>query len=495
MKTAPAQGRGFSEEHPREYETYAVATGYRRPRRQVTMTIQIRTPLDSFADWLRKADEHAAHRLELAGRAERLLTGQEQADEDQRLALAEKLERWRYQHLNHRAGDLTQADVELIESLDLAANELAGCSPRPARGARATINEASSESSPVSEAAWALDPATGVEELARRASALTAEHFGPANHGGCESIRKWRMLIYAPLYVSNQCINHCPYCGFNHALDVRRKHLAAEEAVAEAEILRRRGFRHILLVAGELPSRTTTEYFAELIRALRARGISPAIEIAPQSTRSYAELVRAGACGITLYQETYDEGLYRLYHFRGPKTSFDWRLEGGERAAEAGIGRLGLGILLGLAPPKDDLMRLVRHAAYLVDRFPDRALAFGLPRLHETPDDFEIPYPVSDDDLVRLYCALRVAFPEAELVLSTREPPALRARLAEICITQMSAGSSTAPGGYGQCAAGHGPHRRSGSEQFPISDHRTPAEVAAWLREAGFEPVWDVVEG
>ena len=126
---------------------------------------------------------------------------------------------------------------------------------------------------------------------------------------------------------------------------------------------------------------------------------------------------------------------------------------------------------------------MLRHAAYLSHRFPDRTLAFSLPRIHETPPGFEIPCPVADDDFVRMYCVLRIAFPQSELVLSTREPAALRNRLAKICITQMSAGSSTAPGGYQAGAEGLG-------EQFPVVDHRTPAEVAAWLEGEGYQVAW-----
>jgi 2-iminoacetate synthase len=147
-----------------------------------------------------------------------------------------------------------------------------------------------------------------------------------------------------------------------------------------------------------------------------------------------------------------------------------------------------LGILLGLAKPENDLLALMRHAAYLEARFPDRTLALSLPRIYEAPQGFEPPYRVDDEEFVRLYCALRLAFPRAELVLSTREPAHLRNRLAQICITQMSAGSCTSPGGYGDAS----PDSRTG-QQFPVCDHRSPAEVAAWLAEAGFEPTWDVV--
>jgi 2-iminoacetate synthase len=294
------------------------------------------------------------------------------------------------------------------------------------------------------------------------------------------------MLLYAPLYLSSYCINHCVYCGFRYPHDIPRRHLGREEVLDQADLLRARGLRHILLVAGDFPRLTTTAYYAEIIRALSARGLHVAVEIAPQSVASYAELVAAGACGVTLYQETFDERLYALYHPRGNKVSYDWRLEGLERAAEAGMKRLGLGILLGLGDPREDLVAMLRHARYLRERFPDRTLAFSLPRIYDAPQGFEPPYPVDDETFVRLYCALRIGFPASELVLSTREPAALRSRLAEICITQMSAGSCTVPGGYEDA----GNQTRGG--QFPISDCRTPAEVAEWLCETGFEVVWEI---
>ncbi len=329
-------------------------------------------------------------------------------------------------------------------------------------------------------AAACLDADLSLEDLARRAAELTRENFAIAG-----SDRR-RMLLYAPLYLSSHCINHCVYCSFRYPADIQRKHLGGEQVLREAEILRGRGLRHILLVAGDFPRLTTTAYFAEILRGLVARGISPAVEIAPQSTASYAELAAAGACGVTLYQETYNEELYALYHPRGSKASYDWRLEGLHRAAEAGIGRLGLGILLGLADAREDLLAMVRHAVYLGACFPDRTLALSLPRIHQAPPGFKTPQPVDDETFVRLYCALRVAFPGAELVLSTREPVWLRNRLAGICITQLSAGSSTTPGGYG---GGDGPPP---GEQFPVVDRRSPAEVAQWLQAAGYEVAWDV---
>jgi len=449
------------------------------------MSIELQPLLGRLADGVRASDRSAPERLPLLAQAEQILAGEKDAPEEQRKELAHSLEQWRYQQLDEHRRSPTTADRRLADALDLAANQLTRRPPRPPRWPRAAIEDTYSENSQAGQAAACLDRDLSLEELVRRATELTLEHFAaPTSHPGGT---RWRMLLYAPLYLSSHCVNHCLYCGFRAPHNIQRRHLAREEALRQAEILLGRGFRHVLLVAGDFPGLTTTEYYAGVIRALADRGISPAIEIAPQSTSSYAELLAAGACGITLYQETYHEELYALYHPRGSKASYDWRLEGVERAAEAGMTRLGLGILLGLADPRQDLLAMIRHAEYLHARFPDRTLAFSLPRIHQAPEDFRPPYPVDDQTFIRLYCALRVAFPRAELVLSTREAPPLRNRLATICITQLSAGSSTVPGGYEDGAAA-GPY----GGQFPVSDHRTPAEVAQWLEAAGFEVAWNL---
>jgi 2-iminoacetate synthase len=293
--------------------------------------------------------------------------------------------------------------------------------------------------------------------------------------------------LYAPLYLSCYCVNHCLYCGFRCPHVIERQHLDKAAALNEADVLWRRGFRHILLVAGDFPRLTSTDYFVDVIESLVTRGFSAAIEIAPQSSLSYSKMIRAGACGVTLYQETYQEDSYARYHPRGPKLWFDWRLEALERAAEAGVSRLGLGILLGLSNPLNDIWALIRHGQYLQDRFPDVSLAISLPRIHEGPEGFESAYPVDDVTLTRLFCALRIAFPTAELVLSTRERPALREHLAKTCVTQMSAGSCTAPGGYSDSKSDLRKRR-----QFPVADRRSSATVARSLRRAGFDVRWNM---
>ncbi|MHC4401638.1 MAG: radical SAM protein [Planctomycetota bacterium] len=451
------------------------------------MTTQTELRLSTFADWVQATHEHASFRLPLLKRAEKLLAGQEQVPADDKRRLAAKLERWRYQLFREKGGRLALEDRRLADALDLAANDLAGRGLRPPRSPRTAICDGSSDTRPITQAKAFLKNRVRLDRVVCRAAELTREHFAHSATSDDPASARWRMLLYAPLYVSSHCINHCLYCGFRFPERTERRHLSCEEALHEAEILRDRGFRHVLLVAGDFPRLTTPEYYAEIIGELTARGMEPAVEIAPQTTDAYAELVAAGACGVTLYQETYDEARYAEHHPRGSKASFDWRLEGLERAAEAGMQRLGLGILLGLADPKEDLLTMMRHARYLEARFPDRTLAFSLPRIHEAPQAFTAPYLVGDETFIRLYCVLRTAFPRAELVLSTREPAALRNRLAEICITQMSAGSCTVPGGYREPDPGS-----TVGEQFPVCDHRCPAEVSRWLSERGFSPTWSV---
>jgi 2-iminoacetate synthase len=373
----------------------------------------------------------------------------------------------------------------LVDGLDVAAHQLATGETRPPRAARRAVIDPAWDTAAIREAVSLLDDRVPLETAIRRATELTCRHFATTAPADPSAAPRRRMLLYAPLYVSSECINFCTYCGFRYPQQIVRKHLGLDEVLDQARILRARGFQQVLIVGGEFPSRTTTAYYAEVLAALSREGLAPAIEVAPQSTDAYAQLVAAGAGGLTLYQETYDEQLYAHYHVRGPKASYHWRLESHDRAAEAGMPRLGLGILLGLADARADLHALLRHAAYLRSRFPDRTWAFSLPRVHDSPPGFEVPYPVSDDEFLRLYCALRVAFPQAELVLSTREVPALRNRLAGICITQMSAGSSTVPGGYHASAAGLG-------GQFPVVDQRTPAEVCQWLEGHGFQVAWTI---
>jgi 2-iminoacetate synthase len=468
---------------------------------------QVNLPsIADFVELVKATDEDADHRLPLVERAAPILYAAATSSEDERESVAEKFERWRYQRLNKYGSQLSANDRQLIAVLDLAAGKILRSHPRPPKSPRAAIHSGAYPESHLDQGSRstrfagfeaALSPRVPLEEIAREAADVTSHHFRSRPSDAtqrkvsrAELLPRWRMRLYAPLYLSNYCVNHCLYCAFRFPNELDRVHLSVEEAMAEAELLRAQGHRHLLVVAGDFPKLTSADYLVTIIRQLVAREFSVAVEVAPQGTIAYAKMMRAGACGVTLYQETYQEETYSRIHPRGPKMWFDWRLEALERAAEAGINRLGLGILLGLGDPVLDTRCLIRHGLYLLDRFPDVKLAFSLPRIHEAPDSFESGVAVDDETFIRLYCALRFSFPSADLILSTREPPELRDQLARICITQMSAGSCTAPGGY--AGIENGSHTR---EQFPIFDHRTTSQVADALERSGFDLSWDVHDG
>ncbi len=473
--------------------------------RCVTLT-ELSEPLTRLVPWLEAEDPHARHHLSLLEEAKKLLALPDRWGDTEARQLSARLERWRYQHLNEVEGRWRPVDWELADLLDSLARQLAGRPHLPPRSTFTAIYSENGESSRLNEALEVLNPSIPLEEVCAKARAITEENFSlpvgedlphseetPQPEGQLQEgsrarvLTKRRMFMYAPLYLSSYCVNYCLYCGFRFEEPIERKHLTIDEVRREAEVLRSHGFRHILLVAGDFPQLVSVEYLTKVIRTLVDLGIRPGIEVAPQSTDGYEALVVAGATSITLYQETYDLELYRRYHPRGPKSSFLWRLEGVDRAAEAGMRRLGLGILLGLADPRADLAALIRHGLYLERRYPDRRLAFSLPRIHEAPVDFRVPVEVPDELFIRMYCALRIAFPRAELVLSTREAPELRNSLAKICITQMSAGSSTVPGGYADTDS-----TAALGRQFPVHDPRSPEEVFQYLRECGFHLIWQL---
>ncbi|MHB8764807.1 MAG: 2-iminoacetate synthase ThiH [Deferrisomatales bacterium] len=309
-----------------------------------------------------------------------------------------------------------------------------------------------------------------LERVAQRAAAITRERFGRV------------VQMYAPLYVSNECTNACVYCGFHRGNPIARTTLSLAEVEAEAEAIWSQGFRSLLLVSGEAPGVVPPAYFERVAGRLRSRFASLSVEIYPLDEDGYRRLAAAGIDGLTLYQETYDRELYARAHPGGRKADYGWRLEGPSRGAAAGLRRVGIGALLGLGPWRREAAALGLHALWLQKTYWQTQVCVSFPRLRQAAGGFRPPAPVSDVELVQLACALRLLLPDAGLVLSTREPPALRDGLSGICITQMSAGSRTEPGGY--------THPGDAGEQFAVEDRRTPAEVARHLLAAGLEPVW-----
>jgi 2-iminoacetate synthase len=361
------------------------------------------------------------------------------------------------------------------------------------------------------------------EILSQRSHQLTQQRFGRV------------IRLFAPLYLSNECVNNCQYCGFSRDNPILR-------VKQEADALRKQGFRNILLVAGEHPKFVSNNYLRDCIAALHPDWPGISLEVGPLETADYRPLVTAGADGLVVYQETYDRKIYADMHTAGPKRNFDWRLEAPERAYAAGFRRLGISPLYGLADWRFEAICAAAHADYLLRNCWKAQLTISLPRLRPCAGEFQPLTRMSDRDLAQLVCAFRLMFPDVGLVLSTREPAKLRDGLIPLGVTMMSAGSHTEPGGYtgagreklhqtvrgriveldapvspklqidsegasewatpipvgrassslnaGSVASPHQNHATNATGQFDVADERPPQEVADLIRRLGYEPVW-----
>jgi 2-iminoacetate synthase len=388
--------------------------------------------------------------------------------------------------------------VDAFNSLPLAALE-----QRSLDTTREQARRALNQPRPtLSDFAHLISPAAGglLETLCQRSQALTRQRFGKV------------IRLFAPLYLSNECINNCQYCGFSRDNPILRVTLAIEEVLAEARALKSQGFRNLLLVAGEHPRFVSNGYLAECVRALHAEFPSVSLEVGPMETGDYQAMVAAGADGLVVYQETYDREIYEQMHTAGPKRRFDWRLETPERAHAAGFRRLGIGALYGLADWRREALCVAAHAQYLLRHCWKAQLTISLPRLRPCAGEFEPLTHMSDRELVQLVCAFRLLLPDVGLVLSTREPAKLRDGLIPLGITLISAGSHTEPGGYTGAGKDKLHHTERGrikeltagasewspiegratnaTGQFEIADERSPAEIAELIERLGCEAVW-----
>lgn len=335
-----------------------------------------------------------------------------------------------------------------------------------------------------------------LEALARRSQALTRQHFGRT------------MRLFAPLYVSNECVNNCTYCGFSRDAPILRTTLTVAQVVREARHLHAQGFRHILLVAGEHPKFVSDGYLQSCLDALKSFIPTLAIEVGPMEDGQYAEIVRHGAEGLIAYQETYHRRTYQELHTAGPKRDFDWRLNCPERAYAGGFRRIGIGALFGLAGWKHEALALCAHLEYLYKHCWKAQFTVAFPRMRPYAGNYQYqPDPahsLPDAALVRLITVFRLVFPQVGIVMSTREPAPLRDSLADLGVTHMSAGARTEPGGY--TGAGRDDlhltvkgrrvelEQKTGcekaTEQFQINDLRSAEEVADMLRFKHLDPVW-----
>jgi len=335
-----------------------------------------------------------------------------------------------------------------------------------------------------------------LERLARESQRLTRFHFGRT------------MRLFAPLYLSNECVNNCSYCGFSRDNSILRTTLSVDQVVREARHLHGLGFRNLLLVAGEHPKFVSEGYLQECLDRLRSLIPTLAIEVGPMEDDQYAEIVAHGAEGLVVYQETYHRETYARLHTAGPKKRFDWRLDCPERAYAGGFRRIGIGALFGLADWRHEAVSLAAHLEHLMRHCWKAQFTVAFPRMRPYAGNYQYsPNPdllLSDRALVQLVAAFRVCFPQVGIVLSTREPAPLRDAMAPLGVTLMSAGARTEPGGY--TGAGHDDLHLTvrgrrvemeaptgcerATEQFRIDDTRSASEIAAMLRSKNLDPVW-----
>jgi 2-iminoacetate synthase len=314
-----------------------------------------------------------------------------------------------------------------------------------------------------------------LEPMARKSQQLTVQYFGRT------------IQLFIPLYIANYCGNQCVYCGFNRAHAIERSKLSLAQIEAEAQAIRRTGMQHLLILTGEAPEITPLEYIESAVRLLKRYFASVSIEIFPMDEVAYRCLKAAGADGLTLYQETYDQAVYRNVHLAGPKRDYRYRLDAPERGAKAGFRAINLGPLVGLGEKRRDVFFAGLHARYIDDHFLSTEVGVSLPRFNPAQGDFHPAHPATDREFVQFLLALRLFMPRAALTVSTRERAEFRDRLIALGVTRLSAGSCTGVGGYAQ------PDGRK-TPQFEISDDRTVAQVAQAVAAQGYQPIykdWD----
>lgn len=310
-----------------------------------------------------------------------------------------------------------------------------------------------------------------LEQMAQLSHKYTRERFGNV------------ISMYIPMYVSNACTNKCVYCGFNHDNKFERTTLTMEQVEAECKAIKALGpFQNLLIVSGEYPSKCGINYLEKVLQVCRPYFHNLTIEVQPMRSYEYERLTHSGMNGVVCFQETYHRDAYKFYHPHGMKSFYDWRLNGYDRMGEAGVHKIGLGVLLGLEQWQADVVMMARHLRYLQKHYWRSRYSVNFPRMRPSESGYQPRSIISDRELVKLTCAFRLFDHDVDISYSTREAPEFRNHLLPLGVTSMSAGSKTEPGGYASTP--------EALEQFEVSDERTPSDVTAAIAAGGLQPVW-----
>lgn len=309
-----------------------------------------------------------------------------------------------------------------------------------------------------------------------------------------EKIYGKRMVFFAPLYISNYCVNDCVYCGYHSSnAEMARRKLTMDEIAREVKVLEEMGHKRIALESGEDPKISPIEYILEAMKTIYSvqekhgniRRIN--VNIAATTVENYGKLKEAGIGTYVLFQETYHKETYERMHPKGPKSDYLWHLTAMDRAMAGGIDDVGLGVLFGLYDYRFEVMGLLMHSLHLEEAFGVGCHTISVPRLRpaEGVDLDSFPYLVNDDDFKKIIAVIRLSVPYTGMLMSTREQPSYRDGLFALGISQISAGSCTGVGGYykDQETA-----EKPNTTQFQVEDERTPEELIYNLCSSGYIP-------
>ena len=314
-----------------------------------------------------------------------------------------------------------------------------------------------------------------------------------AAHKIKEKIYGKRVVIFAPLYISNFCVNTCNYCGYSLNNSIERKKLSLDDIVEEVKILESMGHKRIALELGEDPVNCDINYVVDAIKTIYSINFENGsirrinVNIAATTVEEYKKLKSAEIGTYILFQETYHRHTYEAMHPKGPKHDYDYHTTAFDRAMEAGIDDVGAGILLGLYDYKFEVLALLYHSLHLEEKFGCGPHTVSVPRLKPAAGMklSDYPYMVGDNDFKKIVAILRLALPYTGIILSTRENPETRDEVINYGVSQISAGSCTGVGGYKD---EHGCSTPTSTAQFTVGDHRSPDEIIQSLCKSGYIP-------
>lgn len=311
-----------------------------------------------------------------------------------------------------------------------------------------------------------------LEQMAQLSQKYTLERFGKT------------ISMFVPLYITNSCSNSCVYCGFHVSNPMKRTILTEEEIVNEYKAIKKLApFENLLLVTGENPAKAGVPYIARALDLARPYFSNLKIEVMPLKAEEYAELTEHGLNGVICFQETYNRDRYKVYHPRGMKSNYEWRVNAFDRMGQAGVHSIGMGVLVGLEDWRTDMTMMAHHLRYLQKHYWKTKYSVNFPRMRVAENGgFQPNVIMSDRELAQLTFAFRIFDHDVDISYSTRENAEFRNNMATLGVTTMSAESKTEPGGYYTYP--------QALEQFHVSDERTAKQVEHDLKALGREPVW-----